>query len=72
MENSLIFICEACGKSEEYDPASRGEALPKDWRMRLIESDRYLLCSACGHDAHFIGGISPLLSNLLYGKKESK
>lgn len=57
------FECEACGRTKEHD-ISRGH-VPTGWRMRPIQGRVFLLCESCGHEGHFIGGLSPRLTGLL-------
>lgn len=60
------FECEACGRKTQHDVA-RGHA-PPGWRMKTIHGRVFLLCEACGHEGHFIGGLSPRLKGLLRGR----
>ena len=65
----MQFQCDACQKTTEHDPAHSGEAMPGGWRMHTIGPFRVFLCNACGNPAHFAGGLSPYLRQLLLAQK---
>ncbi len=58
-----IFECRACGRKQEHD-ASRGH-VPPGWAIRRIGGRALTLCESCGHEGHFVGGLSPTLRDLL-------
>lgn len=57
------FECDACGRTTKHDVA-RGH-VPPGWRMKNIQGRVFQLCDSCGHEGHFIGGLSPLLRTQL-------
>lgn len=61
----MKFKCDACEQTIEYVPNIRGNAMPDGWKMHEIKGHHLLLCDLCGNPAAFIGGLSPMLKDLL-------
>jgi hypothetical protein len=64
----MQFQCDACQKIIEYEPTTSGGATPSGWRNHIIGPSRVFLCGACGNPAHFSGGLSPYLRQLLLAR----
>lgn len=64
----MLFQCEACQTSINYDPDKNGEAMPRGWRMHSIGPSRVFLCCCCGNSDNFSGGLSPKLRQMLVSR----
>lgn len=66
MPAPVTFECRACSRKADYCPTAQyPEAMPPGWRMRQFKGGGALLCDWCNNPAHFHGGVSPHLRELL-------
>lgn len=72
MSSSTMFVCSACA-TKAPDSFALFAPFPVGWFNRTLNEygdvtsqggRPFLLCPACGTDAHFQGGISPHLRGL--------
>ena len=59
----MEFECWGCGQRVDHDVSKHHR--PFHWHTRSIAGGAHLLCDGCGHPAHFRGGVSPYLRNLI-------
>jgi len=64
----MLFQCQACDGTVEYDPSPQSGSMPSSWQVHQIKGRGFLLCSSCGNPSHFHGGLSPWLKDRLSAK----